>query len=800
MMKKVLNSILNFLFPAQTGILFLAGILISMLTFPDNDWGHAPGIDPPLSWVFNHFFSTGFLPGRDILFPHGPLAFFLYPLPENILFFQFVLALQKILLLFSVNRFLQMQRKHHDALTAFVIVYFICIVGDFKNLLLANLIVLYGISFQNSGGKDRFTAFVLTAIAFFIKANLAILSGMLFCSYQCLVLLRNKNLKKVATDVGVLLVCILLIWVWMYDSPAGLLRYVAGMLQLAQDNSSAASEYPYNDWWLLTLFLLSFPVLLIFNRDKKFYFFAGLIALSLFGAWKHGMAREDIYHAEALLVYLIICGILLFLFYREKPYQNLLIVGTGIFFFAANTKHAVNYQAIRYPLINATACWDFVTHYRELCDASEQQSKQAIAESKLPKQFLDSIGQATVDVYPWDYSLIPANGLNWQPRVVINSYASYTTFLDGENARHFASEKAPAFLLWQYRKNTTDINGGMLSSIDNRYLPNDEPLTMLQLLSGYEACLADANYLLLKKKKKPLPFSSHETGEKKTTWNTWIEVPETGMKGLLRARLAFEKSLLQRLKSFFYKDEQFWIQLKLDNGEIHKYRIVPANAVDGLWINPYVPGGGCSAKVKSILFTASNQNILHRELKVKFEQFDFGEPDLVQQFFTGTYPCRDTCVLHAVQDFEKESVLGWSSLPDSLLVKDAASGKFSCLLPGGAFSSTYAYPLDSLPVADYTFVMEMQVHCRGNEKNLKASAVLSIENKDGAVVWNGIPPENQCIDRSRWNHVYQHQSFRNEQKGLVLKAYLYNEGKENMLIDDLGISMYRRTADSLVHK
>jgi hypothetical protein len=78
--------------------------------------------------------------------------------------------------------------------------------------------------------------------------------------------------------------------------------------------------------------------------------------------------------------------------------------------------------------------------------------------------------------------------------------------------------------------------------------------------------------------------------------------------------------------------------------------------------------------------------------------------------------------------------------------------------------------------------------------------VLSIENKDGAVVWNGIPPEKQCIDRSRWNHVYHHQSFRNEQKGLVLKAYLYNEGKENMLIDDLGISMYRSTTDTLVHK
>lgn len=799
-MKKNLRSVLDTLFPAQTGILFLAGVLLSMLTFPENDWGHAPGIDPPLSWVFNHFFSTGFLSGKDILFPHGPLAFFLYPLPENILLFQVVLAMQKILLLLSVYRLLQTDEHKKQLLGAFVIAYLICVVADFKNLLLANLIVLYGIGFKDGAAKHRYTAFVLTAFAFFIKANLAILSGMLFCSYECIEWFRKKNLKRLAADVGILLLCILLVWTWMYDSPSGLLRYVAGMLQLAQDNSSAASEYPYNDWLLLALFLLSFPLLLLLNRNRDFYFFAGLIALSLFGAWKHGMAREDIYHAEALLVYLIICAVLLFVFYREKVMQNLLIVGAGIFLFAANTKHAVNYQAIRYPLVNAVACFDFVTHYSELCDASEKQSLAAIAGSKLPKQFLDSIGQGSVDVYPWDYSLIPANGLNWKPRVVINSYASYTTFLDEENARHFASEKAPEFLLWQYRKNTTDINGGMLSSIDNRYLPNDEPHTMLQLLLRYEACLADADYLLLKKRKKPHSYVSRAAGEKKSVWNKWIEVPETGMNGLLRARLGFEKSFLQRLKSFFYKDEQFWIHLELNNGETHTYRIVPANAGDGLWIHPYVPGGGCSARVKRILFTASNQNMLRSELQVSFEQIEFDEPAVVQQFFRGVYPCREACVLRSKQDFEKQVSPGWSEVSDSLLVEEAAAGKHACLLPAGAYSSTFVYPLDSLPVADYTFVMELQAHCMGHEKNLKASAVLSIENKDGSVLWNGIPTDRQCIDRLKWNHVYHYQAFRNEQKGLVLKAYLYNEGKENMLIDDLEIAVYRNDSATMIRQ
>ena len=78
----------------------LFGLLLSILTFPNLDWTFSSGIDPSLVWVFNNLNIEGLSNGSHIIFPHGPLAFFMYPLPENVILVMIVIALLKILLLF----------------------------------------------------------------------------------------------------------------------------------------------------------------------------------------------------------------------------------------------------------------------------------------------------------------------------------------------------------------------------------------------------------------------------------------------------------------------------------------------------------------------------------------------------------------------------------------------------------------------------------------------------------------------------------------------------------------------------
>lgn len=82
----------------ETPPLLIIALVVVIGTFPENDWSFDVGIDPPLKWVFNLLFENGLRAGQHILFPHGPLAFFMYPLSENILLATLVTALLKALL------------------------------------------------------------------------------------------------------------------------------------------------------------------------------------------------------------------------------------------------------------------------------------------------------------------------------------------------------------------------------------------------------------------------------------------------------------------------------------------------------------------------------------------------------------------------------------------------------------------------------------------------------------------------------------------------------------------------------
>ena len=162
-----------------------------------------------------------------------------------------------------------------------------------------------------------------------------------------------------------------------------------------------------------------------------------LIGFSLFAAWKHGMGREDIIHARGFLIYTIICTSVLILFIEQNTYKNLVLSIIAIFALTLNLPNSVNYFSRKYELFRANNFVQFITDFSELKDKSLHEIEHNTSSSKLPQNIRDSIADASTDVYPWDYSIISANGLNWQPRVVLHSYGSYNSWLDRRNADHF---------------------------------------------------------------------------------------------------------------------------------------------------------------------------------------------------------------------------------------------------------------------------------------------------------------------------------------------------------------------------
>jgi hypothetical protein len=763
------------------------GLFIIIVTFPSNEWAYSFGIDPPLSWVYNFLFENGLKLGKDIIFPHGPLAFFMYPLPNNILISTLVYSFLKILLVFNLANLLSCQSSQTKWSLTLITSYFISIIAGFNHLILANLILIYCNSYLLENRKFRYIAYIITAFAFYVKAYIAIISGVMFLSYTGYFLFNDKKLKTFLLDCLTLFTFISLCWILMYNSISGFPKYLLGMFYLAQDNSSAASYYPYNNWVILSLFILMFPLLILLNKTKKFLFYSILIGLSLFAAWKHGMARQDIYHVKGFYIYFIICSFILFLFYKKNFYINILIVGCTFILLTISLKYSVNYQPLKYDLFRANNFVSFITEFHDLKIKSEKKSEEEISINKLPKNIIDSINNSTVDVYPWDYSVISANNLNWQPRVVINSYASYTSWLDKQNANHFNVEKAPKFLILELQKISSGINGTVFNSIDDRYLLNDEPNTIIQLLKNYEYWYSNDKFIIVKQREDTLGVLSKNIYSENLHFGEWLNVPEMTEGQILRSKLTINKSILQNLKSFFYKDEQFWVYLKLDNDEIHKYRIVPKNASDGLWINPYVFTPKKSMLVKSIMFKASNEAILNNQINVAFETFNYSNSNVITSFFGNQPQKTDSILLNSIYDFETNKQEYWDTLKQEFITKDTYKGLNSFLLNPSYFSLTFSYPLDSLPMVDMRITANCWIKSKDYTYSNDIMMVLSIDNDQGNIAWKGIPVDRQLIDQNTWNNVFSFIDFSNNQANCILKAYLWNTSNKEILIDDFRI-------------
>lgn len=765
---------------------FFVGLLVVIGTFPSNDWSISTGGDPSLAWVYNYLFENNLLLGKDIVFPHGPLAFFMYPLAPNILLVTFFRSALKFLIVFSLYGIIDLE-ENWKVILVFIIGYFLGITLPFNHLLLASVLFIFLYYYKTEKFYIKAVAILLTSFAFYVRVYVGVVSGTIFIGFLLFFLVRDKNIKGVALDMLIYICGILLIWLCLYGTFHGFLRFLAGMIQLIQDNSSAASIYPQNNWVALSVFILIVLGLPVLNRTKNTFFFASVTFLSLFAAWKHGMAREHGYYVAGFLNYVVIIFIFFLIVENKKRFQNLVITGIAIFLLLSAFEYAVNYSGSKYELYKSNSFFEFVTNFRSLKLRSENKITRNIAIQKLPDPIRDSIGDQTVDCYPWDYTYIPANNLNWQPRIVLHSYAAYTHWLDKKDADHFKSGNAPEFIVFEKFKG---FNGTVLNSIDRRYILNDEPNTILSLLSNYQCFFDTAQYFILKKRSENLEYTISNLGNQKTSWGLWAKAPWSGT-DLIRAKLTFKKTFLQRTKSFFYKDEQFWIYVKLNNGLIHKYRIVPKNAKDGLWINPYITNISKSHIITEILFTSSNRKILDKDIQIQWEKVHFeSDESPIQKMFNVSYGDNSQVVSSKECYFgDTLEKVNPGKMPENSGENILQDQKSFVLKPHTSSPVIHLY-LDSLLFDPYRIIGSYWI--KGADYAFDNSVILILSVDQGGtnnILWNGSSVDEQFIDNEYWNYVHHIIDFDHMKQGCRLNAYIRNNGDKEVMVEKLCLTI-----------
>jgi len=218
----------------------------------------------------------------------------------------------------------------------------------------------------------------------------------------------------------------------------------------------------------------------------------------------------------------------------------------------------------------------------ELAQTLAQQTATNLQGVKLPPEVRSTIGAQSVDVIPWETTIVPANDLNWQPRPIFQSQAAYTTALDLANRDYF-QQTPPDFLLYNFQ------------TVDQRHPFFDEPATAFQLWCTYELAPAAPELINLPQLSQVMLLSPRSQGDRcgeiqatqtiQTSWGQQASfAPPDG--SVVRAEFYLHYSLWGKLVKMLFRVPPVRLTVWNGLGESQTYRLLPDNADDGVILSP----------------------------------------------------------------------------------------------------------------------------------------------------------------------------------------------------------------------
>lgn len=583
----------------------IAAIIIFLLTFPPIGIPTRLGLDPSYIWALNYFFDKGISIGKDILFSYGPLGFLLFPAPigNNLLLafiFEFVLKLIFIILLLKLGSLVRKKDNLTNKITIFIIIFFIASFVEFMHLfiyLLPFLAITALLVFKETGKRIYLISGIvvsviggLTSIPNTVSCLLILFS---FVLWHFLIFPKGKgDLYNLSFIFVGLIFSLVFFWVLFGRDIAGILPYFRGIIEIAKGNSSAMSLTQQDNWLLVVIFLGFFIGLPLMTRVKRIYFLYGVFLLPLFFIAKYAYSREDFSHVRFFFDYLVLFYLLVLLYSERIKAEVVLIMLASLITFGLNVKlvfpgENFNPMVVAKRLIRFDGWNNFsqsTLFYKEHKKRLESESQTNLQPAILPTSILNIINSKTVDVYPWEASLLAANHLKFRPRPIFQSYIAFTPWLDKKNADFLLSSLAPEFILWDTEH--WGHWGGEMGSIDWRYLPNDEPITFMTMLNRYNLIRREGSVGLLQKNQFPNFQQPVIIKIDNAVWNKWIDVPQLEG-GVLRADIEYSRTLLGNLARLIWKEPESYIEYRLVD-QVKKHRLVTDNIVSGIWVSPYL--------------------------------------------------------------------------------------------------------------------------------------------------------------------------------------------------------------------
>jgi hypothetical protein len=572
----------------SVGVAGRALILVTfvLLTFPPCFFGGMQvGIDGSWAIGLNVASDQHMVFGRDIAFTYGPLGFVIAPhdFGSNLLHMVILRIGLHLFWWTSVGVLLFRTRAFLDSLlfaSASVLsgVYF----GPNwdVNFQLTGVINLTVMGYLVLGLIDRraiwgVPAAIIAAAAMLAKFNIGVACAGAIAVWAVIQLYREPSPRMLSRLglVALTYVGILVALFRIYGGPIGALgdffkysREIASGYSSQMSSAGPVSELVAVSAVLGIAVLGAVAGILTRARYTPVLL---IILFPLFVLYKGAITRHDAGH------FLTSCPVIVGLFAFQLP------VRSGRWY--SGTSRAIVVLALLgvswfAPLNVLKICRRGVSSLVAVC---KYEQSQAIARAqvakvndqlRLPPAFLARIGPAPMDVYPWDISVAVANGLNWKPRFVFQSYTAYTPVLDRKSAESFRAEDAPEYVLYSFQ------------AIDAQHPCIVDPRTWSEIFRRYRVVDQANDMLLLKRGDSPRRDQVQWLGSYTTAFGDRWEIPED-IDGQVFLQAKLKLSLFGRLMLALYKVYPPVIRVEYRDGSIANHRLVWRNVESGILVS-----------------------------------------------------------------------------------------------------------------------------------------------------------------------------------------------------------------------
>lgn len=435
-----------------------------------------------------------------------------------------------------------------------------------------------------------------------VSLGLYLAPSLLFLSIGSFFLdeLRGRSLaRKTIVMMSLFLPAVLGIFSGFLAGLVGLHGYNVGLYgQLSSGYSSAMSQSGSIDHLAIGLFFLAAIIIFLLLSAKADKSLLGaclaIIFITLF-TFKHAYVRQGHF-----LRFLLIAPFLLALvssFYHSNSkdrYFHCAINSITAFALVAGLGYGVQkaklipsygfsiLSMIDYPRSIVAAKLRAYFSPSQLKRAIDLESRRNLETLKLPDGIRNKIKGESVDVMPSEISIVAANGLNWKPRPIFQSYKSYTSELDALNASKVSSDP-PQWILMNW------------DSIDGRHQVLDEPATFLEVFCNYgltDITRTDRIHpiLLLTHYPENMCRLGSWSGTRAINWGELVSVDTATP---MIASIDIRYSFLGKLLKAAFRVPPVWLDIEnVKSRKTNTYRIIPEVSGNGLLLTPLPEGPG----------------------------------------------------------------------------------------------------------------------------------------------------------------------------------------------------------------